>query len=130
MQKFNLEKAKAGQKVMTKSGDPVRIVCYDVKNSHFPILALVTNKDGIEEAKFYTKDGVYFGLDRENILDLIRENTLDLVMAPELREAWINIYSFSKAFFRHETEEEAIKNIANKDNKDDYITTIRIEWTE
>lgn len=122
MQKFNLEKAKAGQKVMTKDGNSVRIICYDVKNNSFPILALVTNKDGKEEVNYYTKDGASFSIDYES--------DLDLVMVPKLKEAWINIYSSSKAFFRHETEEEAIKNIANKDNKGDYITTIRIEWTE
>lgn len=119
MQKFNLEKAKAGQKVMTKGGNSVRIVCYDVKNSYFPILALVTNKENKEEISSYTKDGTSFSLGYES--------DLDLVMVPELREAWINIYSSPIPFNRYETRKEAIKNIARGAG---YVDTIRIEWTE
>lgn len=119
MQKFNLEKAKEGQKVMTKGGDPVRIVCYDVKNNYLSILALITNEDGKEEARFYTKGGTSFRLGSES--------NFDLVMVPRLRQAWINIYSFARGSFRYETREEAVENIADKD---DYVDTIRIEWTE
>lgn len=38
---FNAEAAKRGAKVETREGSPVRIVCYDVAGTRFPILALV-----------------------------------------------------------------------------------------
>lgn len=36
MKPFNLEEAKAGKQVVTKSGRPVRIICWDVKDRMYP----------------------------------------------------------------------------------------------
>lgn len=55
---FDIEKAKAGAKVETREGRPVRIVCYDKKPEAYPILALVTDKDS-EYPIAYKADGRY-----------------------------------------------------------------------
>jgi hypothetical protein len=44
------------QKVVTRCGFPVRIVCTDVKRKDYPILALV-ERDDQEEYQSFTKDG-------------------------------------------------------------------------
>ena len=54
---FDVDSAKRGELVSTRDGRPVRIVCWDVKNADFPILALVMEKDGREHPYQYTADG-------------------------------------------------------------------------
>lgn len=45
---FDLEKAKAGAKVVTRDGREVRIICFDRKAPVFKLVALINNK-GIED---------------------------------------------------------------------------------
>ena len=62
---FDVETAKNGAKIETKSGHPVRIVCYDRKGSSHPILALV-NRGGTEELCFsynFRGERLYDGLE-------------------------------------------------------------------
>lgn len=54
---FDYARAKAGEPVCTHDGRRVRIVCWDVKNENFPILALVLEKDGREHPYAYTENG-------------------------------------------------------------------------
>ncbi len=56
---FDIEKAKAGAKVETREGRPVRIVCYDKKPEHSPILALV-KYNGTEAPTLYHANGTYY----------------------------------------------------------------------
>ena len=60
MKKFNLEKANAGEPVVTKDGRDVRIVCFDHKSmgKSYTIVALV-NKGDYEENLTYTNDGKF-----------------------------------------------------------------------
>ena len=53
---FNLEKAKAGAKLITRDGSHARILCWDLKQEDYPIIAAV-NKGGVESVCFYTNDG-------------------------------------------------------------------------
>lgn len=56
--KFNLEMAKAGAKVKTRSGSNARIVCFDAKQTMEPIIALIENEcDGSEFIRQYTSNG-------------------------------------------------------------------------
>lgn len=55
---FDVDRAKRGDKVITRSGSPARIVCFDVDNSQ-PILALVMDC-GEESAFSYDNHGFYF----------------------------------------------------------------------
>lgn len=67
---FNIEKAKAGAKVETRNGDPVRILCYDKKPDNYPILALI-NKESGEYPIAYKADGQYFQSGANSQRDLV-----------------------------------------------------------
>ncbi len=54
---FDIEKAKNGAKIVTRTGLNVRIGFQDVKNGANPILGLVSVSDYTETPMFYTKDG-------------------------------------------------------------------------
>lgn len=78
--KFDLEKAKADAKLVTRDGRPARIVCWDRKrigtNENFPILALV-EEIGEEYSTAYTSDGKHLegGCPSEDDLFILEENT-------------------------------------------------------
>lgn len=68
---FDLEKAKAGAKLITRDGRPVRIVCWDTLGTQYKILALVENiEDEKEEIFTYSIDGKFYLDNDESRLDL------------------------------------------------------------
>ena len=115
---FNLEAAKAGKPVCTRDGRKVRIICFDGKGDN-PIIALVEakgNKDAlIEKVERYFING-------HSVFE-VRETNDDLMMLPEKKERWINVYKERC----YETKEEAIRHIAPGTH---YIDTIRVEWED
>ena len=123
MKQFNLEEFKKNpsQKVVTRDGREVRIICTDAKGDE-PIIALVYNNIRVEENVYtYNRDGYFYG---DNV------SCLDLFFASTKREGWVNIYfSMDKDKYVGEviyrSKEEAIKN-----KGEIYITTIKIEWEE
>ena len=124
MKEFNLEEFKKNpsQKVVTRDGREVRIICTDMK-SEYPLIALVTDKKDNTESPFvYTKNGRYF----------FEETNNDLFFAPIKRKGWINIYKFEDdkrtigCLFS--SKEEA--NFHKYDRASVYIKTIKIEWEE
>ena len=122
MKEFNLEEylKNPSQKVVTRDGREVRIICTDYK-SDYPIIGLVTIEENKELAYKFQKNGEYYFTDEES--------SLDLFFAPIKREGWINIYSEQEYRYPGEnifaTKEEAIKY------KDiNYIATVKIEWEE
>ena len=122
MKEFNLQEylANPSQKVMTRDGRKVRIVCTDMKNEQ-PILALITEGNR-EDIHFYYQNGVWCN-DFPN-------HKLDLVFAPIKKKGWINIFRCKTELYIgdvFETKEEAEK--MGKLSKN-YITTIKIEWEE
>ena len=125
MKPFNLEKylINPSCKIVTRAGRPVRIICTDAKGK-YPVIALISNKNGDEASFEFTKDGLW----NENC-----ENSLDLFFAPIKKEGWVNIYKGVNEKYPsylgqsiYKSEEEALKNKCN----DKYITTIKIEWEE
>ena len=83
MKPFDLEKAKAGAKVVTRDGTRARMVCFDLKGRQ-PIGVAVEhrNEDGtvIEVLRSCGKDGRYYtGTAQDG------DTRLDLFMAPEKR---------------------------------------------
>ena len=82
---FNLEAAKAGAKVQTRDGRPVRIVCWDVKDEDRPIIGLVCDRTDSkqEHAWYYRKNGRIYQ-------DIVSD--YDLFMAPTTRTVWRVIY--------------------------------------
>ena len=57
---FDIEKAKNGAKIVTRSGLSARRVDVDDVNNGHPVLCLVTWKDGIETPILYSIDGRYY----------------------------------------------------------------------
>ena len=122
MKEFNLDEylKNPSQKVVTRDGSDVRIICTDAKGDE-PIIALVYNNIKDEENVYtYNRDG-YFYNNNDSYLDLFFDNIKKV--------GWVNIYSEQE--YRHpgenifKTKEEAIKY------KDiNYIATIKIEWEE
>ena len=123
MKEFNLTEylKNPSQKVVTRDGREVRIICTDMK-SEYPLIALITDKKDNSESPFvYTKNGRYF----------FEETNNDLFFAPVKKEGWVNVYfSMDKGKYVGEeiysSEEEAIKN----SKFGIYIATVKIEWEE
>ena len=113
---FDIQKAREGKPVCTRDGRKARIVCFDAKRKDGKsIIALVPSKNylGFEDLIAYRNDGNYHGG---------HENDGDLMMFPEKKEGWVNVY---KSFI-YKTQEDAF----NRRDKENYLTTIKIEWEE
>ena len=123
MKEFNLEEFKKNpsQKVVTRDGRAVRIICTDAKGDE-PIIALIYNNNRDEENVYtYNRDGYFYKGD----------SCLDLFFAPVKKEGWVNIYDITRinCISRiYNTKEEA--ETIGKGCKSGYITTTKIEWEE
>ena len=126
MKNFSLEEylKNQSQKIVTRDGRQVRIICTDAKYGKCPVVGLVFNKEqGEEEAYNFMENGKFFP-DQDWFLDLF--------FAPTKREGWINIYRCKNdtrtigCLFK--SEEEA--NFHKYDKNSVYIKTIKIEWEE
>lgn len=115
---FDLEAAKAGKPVCTRDGRKARIICFDLNNKNFPIVAII-NCDTEENAYQYDIDGVCDEHD----------NNLNLMMSPEKKEGWVNLcknnYGDTLAVGVFPNREEAVSNCPPF-----YLCTIKIEWEE
>lgn len=122
---FDIQKAREGKPVCTRDGRKARIICFDLKDDNYPLAAAVEGS-GKEEILCYTSTGHFY--------ELNQEVDLDLMMLPEKKEGWANIYyehdapSHREASWVYDKEEEAIK--AGKEHGSCYIATVRIEWEE
>lgn len=118
LKKFDLEAAKAGKPVCTRDGRKARIICFDLNNKNFPIVAII-NCDTEENAYQYDIDGVCDEHD----------NNLNLMMSPEKKEGWINLcknnHGDTLAIGVFPNREEAVSNCPPS-----YLSTIKIEWEE
>ena len=115
---FDLEAAKQGKPVCTRDGRKARIICFDFQSiENTPIVAVVQVTDKQEVIANYYEDGQQF-------VDGISE--LDLMMLPEKKEGWVNIYR-SQIYNTLEKAKEAYKRTYNDNN---YLKTIKIEWEE
>ena len=125
MKEFNLDEylKNPSQKVITKDGKSVRIICTDAKQD-YPVIGLLSLDDKSETTVYYKKNGRWLA---DN------QDYWDLFFAPIKREGWINIY---KGVIEnhlpyvgqkvYKSKEEAIKNKCS----DCYFTTLKIEWEE
>lgn len=127
---FNLDAAKQGKPVCTRDGCKARIICFDAK---FPktgnIVTLVEKENGEEVTLYYYDDG-HCSIGRG----------YDLMMLPEKKEGWINIYNADTTFYYvdgrvFETKDEAVQEAKEEVEKEqreknEYIDTIRVEWEE
>ena len=124
MKEFNLTEylKNPSQKVVTRDGREVRIVCTDAKGDE-PIIALVYNNIRDEENVYtYNRDGSFYG-DNYDCLDLFFDNIK--------KEGWVNLFKDEELMFIngdvYKNEEDA-KEAAQ--GEPDFIATIKIEWEE
>ena len=128
LKSFDLEAAKAGKSVCTRDGRKARIICFDrrffYKNVSYPILALVECSDGEDDVCGYTEKGKVLIKEGAEYKD-------DLMMLPEKKEGWVNVYYDNDASshrgcrFIYDTKERAVKEAGSS-----YITTVKINWEE
>ena len=125
---FDIQKAREGKPVCTRDGRKARIICFDriCGDDYYKIVACVTAFDGdFEEVLSYGIDGY--------IVDSQNPKDEDLMMLPEKKEGWVNVY-------REESNnnERLIEQTIYKTRKDafdnacpkGYITTTKINWEE
>lgn len=117
---FDIQKAREGKPVCTRDGRKARIICFDAKGTH-PIIALVSDPDieGEEIPFCYTNDGFY---NNPNY-----ESNHDLMILPEKKEGWINLYKWSTPIYK--SEEEA-KACVGSEKMNEYIASVKVQWEE
>lgn len=123
---FDIEAAKSGKPVCTRDGRKARIICFNRESIGFPIIALVKNGD---------TEGVYQFDDkgRSNIDD--EERGYDLMMYPEKKEGWVNVYrdcdgaNITKDDNIYSSREAAIASAQFIDGNH-YVATTKINWEE
>lgn len=115
---FDLEAAKQGKSVCTRDGRKARIICFDAKCADTPIVALVSHKNEEESLLRYYRNGKF--RDGEN-------SDADLMMLPEKKEGWVNVYKDGLLGARvYKTRKEAYDIVSPCD----YVDTVKIEWEE
>ena len=119
---FDIQKAREGKPVCTRDGRKARIICFDVKWATHPIIALIEEGEG-ERICSYMPNGRRYEGEEEWIYDLM--------MLPEKKEGWVNVYYDNDACSHrgcrdiYDTKEQAIKEAGSA-----YITTVKINWEE
>ena len=126
MKPFNLKEylEHPDWKVVTREGEPVRILCTDLDDHDYPVAAATRNR----HVDRYTADGL-FRADRET--------KYDLFFYFKKFEAWVNLFENPNPYESHnpiiaghslyETKAEAEK-IGNL--SEGYVETVKIEWED
>ena len=65
MKRFNLEKAKSGNEVCTRSGSQAKILLFDRNSKKFPLVVIIDNK----KVACYTENGKFY-VDKNSDYDL------------------------------------------------------------
>ena len=122
LREFDLEAAKSGKPVCTKDGRKARIICFD-RDWDMHIVALVADPLG-ESVHYYLSNGK---------VDFDKQNDEDLMMLPEKKEGWVNLYRdeeskrvYSGEFIFSERE-KAEKYYECNDTK---VATVHVNWEE
>lgn len=123
MRQFNLEEylKNPNQKVVTRDGRPVRIICTDRKHER-PIIALIKERDDTETICTYNTQGKFRTNDECS--------NLDLMFAPIKKEGWVNLFKINSTIITGEvynTEKEAKSAVISSSI---YISTVKVKWEE
>ena len=106
MRAFNLAEAKAGKKVVTRSGKSARIICSDRVDDDYALVVLVMDSDG-EDLHTYRLNGCFYDDNEKS------EN--DLFMQTEEQVVYVNVLrcprSGSVSTMTHITEESARQGV-------------------
>ena len=124
MKQFSLEEylKNPNQKVVTRDGHPVRIICTDHDNISYPIVGAIK---GYDFPFCFGEDGYVAGSKCNDANDLFFASTK--------HEGWVNLYLDTN--YNSHTPGACIyksKKSAEKEGKSckNYITTAKIEWEE
>lgn len=124
MKQFSLDEylINPSKKIITRNGESVRIVCTDVREENYPIIALIDYGDG-ECILSYTKEG------KRNTSR--NESQNDLFFATQKHERWVNVYKRADGEYHlgllcgSKSGAEALRAC-----NEGYTATIKIEWEE
>ena len=124
---FDIQKAREGKPVCTRDGRKARIICFDRRGDKYPIVALLEgcNEEHSEVAVTFTNEGLY---------EIGEKNSNDLMMLPEKKEGWVNVYNrLGVITFSHnpyDTKEEALEELKSASGRAYCVDTIKISWEE
>lgn len=118
MKPFDLQKALAGHKVVTRGGDEVTIVGAIEDGGPLPVLGRIEAPDS-HSADSWRLDGGYFSNADE-------ESVNDLFMASEPKSGWINVYPSNLASANIYKSKEQADAVAHTNR----VACIKIEWEE
>ena len=117
---FDIQKAREGKPVCTRDGRKARIICFDAKRMHQPIIALITQYNGVEYIETYYSNGCFND-------DINSQSDYDLMMLPEKKEGWVNVYKGGLLDTKsYPTQKEAF----DKACREGYVDTVKICWEE
>lgn len=129
MKPFSLEEylKNPSRKVITRWGDPVKIMCTNYYLPNYPVIAeIYYTRIGITKSYNFTKNGRKIS-DKTDIDDLFFE--------AEKHEGWINIYKENTEIKGKDEEFRGAHIYPSKEKAleagklfDGYITTTKIEW--
>lgn len=122
---FDLKAAKNGARVVTRDGQPVRIICFD-KQGGCLIVALV-KKTGGEALFFYNIDGGMAGADDDYY------KKYDLFMALTKHQAYVNIYKGSSRYTSgnlFDSYDDAVNSGEYRELSLIRIATVPVEWED
>jgi hypothetical protein len=120
MKPFDLDKALAGSRVVTKEGKDVKNLSLlkDLTEDEFRVIGVVNG-----EMCRWTEDGV----------GVFEDDSFDLYLATEKCEGWVNVYreqtgkiEFGSKIYKNVTDAEN----SGKCNVNTYVCTTRITWEE
>jgi hypothetical protein len=116
MKKFNLERALAGEPVVTRNGKKVTEL--HLFKNEILIQPLYGTIEGVNDVLYWTTKGIY---------NPTKESSWDLFMAGEKKSRWVNVYDYGDTLVigdaRSESKEEAV---ISKYEGFKYIKTIEI----
>ena len=124
MKQFSLDEylKNPSRKVITREGNPVKILCTNYNSSYYPIIAEIYYNDcRTPKSDSFAKNGKKIST---------TETTDDLFFETEKHEGWINVYKQDGGFEGmciYSSKEEALnsgKLIGS------YVTTTKIEWED
>lgn len=123
MKPFDLERALAGDPVVTRDGRPVKVMPVLRNHNYYPVVGFVRLGD-VEYVELFTLTGKWVGSN---------DNSNDLFMASVKHEGWVNIYPSedclptshytSKPIYGSEAEAKARA-------ASDCIAIVKIEWED
>lgn len=129
MKKFDYNKAKAGAEICTKSGNNVRVVCWDKNSNGTKQMVVLIERAGTEKILLYNTDGTP---------DSYQDDGMELIMKPKLHDGWVLVLNggddeqqpiVGEGGYIYETEQDAYES--NEETVNRGINRIaHIVWEE